>query len=148
MQLRGQMASLFNSCFQLVAGLGVVVATSPFVLLLLPPLFIAYRSLQAKYSASAREVQRLQSISRSPILQEVCVCVCVNVWEHGEEPFAELKSPLLLRYEHSVGAFCNTSSGDRDGERSCHGAGVQERPGAAAAGGRAHRSPGAHDSVL
>jgi ABC-type multidrug transport system fused ATPase/permease subunit len=89
MQLRGQMASLFNSAFQLLAGLGVVLATSPLVLLLLPPLSVAYRNLQATYATSAREVQRLQSIARSPILQEVTEMVAglatVRAFRKGPE---------------------------------------------------------------
>jgi len=68
-----KMASLFNSVIQLVAGLGVVLSTTPWVVsvLLLPPLAWVYHSLQKTYRSCAREVQRLMSVSRSPIIQEV-----------------------------------------------------------------------------
>jgi hypothetical protein len=71
MQLRAQAASLLGSTFQLLAGLAVVAATAPAALLVLPPLAFVYLKLQRDYRRSATEVQRLQSISRSPVLQQV-----------------------------------------------------------------------------
>ena len=71
MQLRGQAASLLGSIFQLATGLAVVAATAPVALLVLPLLSCLYFRLQHDYRMSATEVQRLSSMSRSPILQEV-----------------------------------------------------------------------------
>jgi ABC-type multidrug transport system fused ATPase/permease subunit len=73
--------SLSLSLSKMVAGLVVVIASTPFILLLLLPLGYFYYGLQFKYRTSAREVQRLQSISRSPIFQKVIkailACVCL-----------------------------------------------------------------------
>jgi hypothetical protein len=66
-----KMASFFNSLIRLVAGIAVVLSTTPVVGLLMLPLGMAYHRLQHRYRSSAREVQRLQSVSRSPILQQV-----------------------------------------------------------------------------
>lgn len=71
MQLRALAASLLSSTFQLLAGLVVVAATVPPALLVLPPLACFYFKLQRDYRCSATEAQRLQSISRSPVLQQV-----------------------------------------------------------------------------
>jgi hypothetical protein len=71
MQLRALAASLLTSTFQLLAGLVVVAATTPPALLVLPPFACFYFELQRDYRSSATEAQRLQSLSRSPVLQQV-----------------------------------------------------------------------------
>eukprot|EP00615_Pteridomonas_danica_P016667 CAMPEP_0114389062 /NCGR_PEP_ID=MMETSP0102-20121206/8404_1 /TAXON_ID=38822 ORGANISM="Pteridomonas danica, Strain PT" /NCGR_SAMPLE_ID=MMETSP0102 /ASSEMBLY_ACC=CAM_ASM_000212 /LENGTH=1694 /DNA_ID=CAMNT_0001546829 /DNA_START=606 /DNA_END=5690 /DNA_ORIENTATION=+ len=88
-QLRNQMASLLNSALQMTAGLVVVIASTPFVILVLLPLCYFYYGIQLKYRTSAREVQRLLSISRSPIFQKTSELVSglstVRAFRKGEK---------------------------------------------------------------
>ena len=65
------MASLFNSVASMVAGLVVILVTTPPVLLALPVVGVAYYVVQDWYRASSREVRRLQSIARSPTIQHM-----------------------------------------------------------------------------
>ena len=51
----------------LLCTLAILVINSPFILLALPPLGMAYVYPSSYYRNSAREVQRLDSISKSPI---------------------------------------------------------------------------------
>ncbi|KAL4856242.1 ABC transporter C family member 13 [Chlorella vulgaris] len=51
-----------------LAGVIVVLClTQPLVLAVLPPLAIAYRSLQRYYRATSRELRRLDAVARSPV---------------------------------------------------------------------------------
>lgn len=69
MMLRNQMASIFNASAQMIAGVSIILATTPYVAIVLPVVAIFYYQIQAIYRASSREVRRLQSIARSPVFQ-------------------------------------------------------------------------------
>ena len=53
------------------AAATVVGAVTPPLLLGLPPLALAFAAVQRRYAASARELQRLESVARSPIFSGV-----------------------------------------------------------------------------
>ena len=58
----------------LVGATIVVVGTAlPPVLLLVPPLGFLFAKVQNRYGSSARELQRLESVSRSPIYSQFSV---------------------------------------------------------------------------
>lgn len=67
MQLRNQMASLLNQSMAMVAGVVMILLTSPYVAAIIPLLLVFYHRLQETYRSTSREVRRLQAISRSPI---------------------------------------------------------------------------------
>jgi ABC-type multidrug transport system fused ATPase/permease subunit len=62
--------ALRQSC-AVVAAAAVVGAVTPPLLLGLPPLALAFAAVQRRYAASARELQRLESVARSPIFSGV-----------------------------------------------------------------------------
>lgn len=66
-QISGQFMQLFLNLFSLIGTIVVLALSSAFVLGSLLPLSIIYVLCAKYYRASARELQRLESISRSPI---------------------------------------------------------------------------------
>lgn len=62
------MSNVFKYALRLIfSTILIVVGTSPYLLLIFVPLSAGWWVLQKYYRASARELQRLSSISRSPI---------------------------------------------------------------------------------
>jgi ABC-type multidrug transport system fused ATPase/permease subunit len=55
-----------RAIFYTLGSVGVLIALLPAMVLIVVPVLIVFRHLQAGYRASAREAQRLTSISRSP----------------------------------------------------------------------------------
>ena len=65
--LASSLSQFVSYSVSLVCTLAIIVVNSLFILLSLPPLGIAYLYTSSYYRNSAREVQRLESISKSPI---------------------------------------------------------------------------------
>ena len=66
-QISGQFMQLFLNFFSLLGTITMLALSSKYVLLSLLPLAIIYFFCAKYYRASSRELQRLESISRSPI---------------------------------------------------------------------------------
>uniref|UniRef100_A0A7S2DAY2 ATP-dependent transporter ycf16 n=1 Tax=Haptolina brevifila TaxID=156173 RepID=A0A7S2DAY2_9EUKA len=66
-QLASSLSSFIQYLATLVCTLAILILNSPFVLIAIPPLGVMYLFYSSYYRNSAREVQRLDSISRSPI---------------------------------------------------------------------------------
>lgn len=66
----------------------MVAAASPALLLAVPPLALAFRHIERRYVASAREVQRLESVSRSPIFSAASEALAGHstILAYGETP--------------------------------------------------------------
>ena len=61
----------FSTAFNVLACLLTAVIAIPWFTLALPPLAYFYRALQRYYVATSRELQRLESISRSPLFSHL-----------------------------------------------------------------------------
>lgn len=66
-QLPSTFSSFLNTGFSVFGTIVLIIAVTPWFALALLPLSLAYLWLQRYYVANARELQRLESISRSPI---------------------------------------------------------------------------------
>ena len=66
-QLAQQGSQFVGYVISLICTLTIICLVSPFLLLLLPPLSVFYLLYASYYRNTAREVQRLDSISKSPI---------------------------------------------------------------------------------
>jgi ABC-type multidrug transport system fused ATPase/permease subunit len=67
--------NVFN-CFQtamyIIMTVGLMCAVYPWLLLLIALILLTYYRIQKSYRANAREVQRLESLHRAPILSHAC----------------------------------------------------------------------------
>jgi ATP-binding cassette subfamily C (CFTR/MRP) protein 1 len=61
------LSQLLQNVFALLAALAVCVLVSPYLLLLFAPLVLLFSSMQRYFRSTAREVKRLEGVSRSPI---------------------------------------------------------------------------------
>ncbi|KAH9086086.1 hypothetical protein LEN26_020481 [Aphanomyces euteiches] len=59
---------IFGLVFQIVAALVVCAVTSPFILLVYVPLAVVFVKIRAIYSATATALKRMESVTRSPVL--------------------------------------------------------------------------------
>ncbi|KAJ2800354.1 hypothetical protein H4R20_004094 [Coemansia guatemalensis] len=59
-----------NNIIIVLAGFAVIVVSMPPMLLLMIPLFFAYRYLQKRYIYSSRELERITSMMRSPVFAQ------------------------------------------------------------------------------
>ncbi|CAE8642536.1 unnamed protein product, partial [Polarella glacialis] len=66
-QLPEQMAEFLQAMCYVLSSALVCVATSPYVLLALVPMLFVFVKVRKLYSASSRELKRLEAISRSPL---------------------------------------------------------------------------------
>lgn len=55
------------SMFWIASALGVMIAVVPWMVLVLVPVLIVYRTVQTYFQYSVRELQRIESMSRSPL---------------------------------------------------------------------------------
>eukprot|EP00931_Biecheleriopsis_adriatica_P029201 TRINITY_DN17370_c0_g1_i1.p1 TRINITY_DN17370_c0_g1~~TRINITY_DN17370_c0_g1_i1.p1 ORF type:complete len:1189 (+),score=219.29 TRINITY_DN17370_c0_g1_i1:514-3567(+) len=69
MNLQNNMSQLFQSIFQLVTSMMVVITVVPILLVVVLPTMLVYWKIQAMYRASSREIQRMASKTKSPIFQ-------------------------------------------------------------------------------
>ena len=70
LRVRMVMGYLLAVLFLLFTSLGMVVFTAPYVALLLVPMTWLYLRIASFYRASSRELQRVESISKSPIYSQ------------------------------------------------------------------------------
>ena len=68
-QLRMTTASLFNCIFQVLGAFCAIVYATPYAAIAFVPVGAVYHRLQAYFRSSSRELQRLSSVSRSPIYE-------------------------------------------------------------------------------
>ena len=85
-----QLADLFTAVYQpgfmLISTLLIVCFTvTPFILLYLPVAYY-FRKWSNIYKASAREIKRLNSNSRSPVFQSKRCCALVGFLDSPTEP--------------------------------------------------------------
>eukprot|EP00300_Choanocystis_sp_HF-7_P014604 c18745_g1_i2.p1 GENE.c18745_g1_i2~~c18745_g1_i2.p1 ORF type:complete len:1536 (+),score=408.64 c18745_g1_i2:44-4651(+) len=87
--MKSNTSMLFN-CISMVIGAAVsIVTAAPYVALVFLPVSVAYYRVQNIYRASARELQRLDSISKSPIFvsfsESLQGSVTIRAFDKGEE---------------------------------------------------------------
>lgn len=104
---------LFSTAFNVLASLLTAVIAIPWFTLALPPLVLFYRALQRYYVATSRELQRLESISRSPLFSHLTETLtgiaCVRAYGCGA--LAAAKAARLL--DCNWRAYCSNVAANR-----------------------------------
>ncbi len=105
--------SALSTAFTVGASIFTAVVAIPAFLIVLPPLLLAYRRLQVFYVATSRELQRLDSVSRSPLFSHLTETLlglaCVRAFGGG--PRAAAAACQLL--DRNWQAYFSTVSANR-----------------------------------
>jgi len=91
----------------------VIAAATPSLLLALPLLGLAFRRVQRRYGASARELQRLESVARSPIFSAVSEAITGVTTIRAFRQTARFQAAHASAVDTNLGAYFACQSTNR-----------------------------------
>ena len=97
--LPGVIQNWLNILFQAIATVVLIVTPIPYFILVLLPFGLLFYGVQRVFIAASRQLKRLESISRSPILSPIVIIACLKSrtvilpsWSESKTFSASIKS--------------------------------------------------------